>query len=56
MTQITGITSLFDTSSVLNNNSKITTDNNEAFSSVFQSALDMLNETNELQKQAEKRK
>ena len=53
MAQITGITSLFDAGSVLNKNSKITTDNNEAFSAIFQSALDMLNETNKLQKQAE---
>ena len=32
---------------------RVTTDNNEAFSAIFQSALDMLNETNQLQKQAE---
>ena len=52
MNQITGISSLFDTSTVFEK-SKITTDHNEAFSSIFQSALDLLNETNALQKRAE---
>lgn len=51
--KMNGISAISGLSSSINNSSKITTDNNQAFKSLFDSAVQMVSDTNDLQKSAE---